>query len=377
MLPLLAAAALMLPVQAMAAGQGTFDGPYAKAADNLVVDDNITGTAFFAGNAVTINGNIEGDLFVAGERVDINGVVNGNVYAAANLVHIAGRVNGDCFSAGNTVFVEPNALLARDAFLAGANVSVNGPIGRHLYSGGQKMTLNSTIGQDANLQTNDMVVTGNAKIGGNLTYKSDHRMGIPAGAVAGATVFHLQKPDQVKHQDNIGDILWHMLLAVLAALLVWFILSLVCKDFWDNTSGRISARPYATMGVGALVLLVAPLLVIILLITIIGIPLALLLALAYAAALYLSKVVVAAFLGGLLAKRFPAMAKHHGVWSVLIGLIVVQAVLEIPIVGFFGGLLMLLFGLGALLMMFWPTRQGKPVSPADYPVQQNHPEVLQ
>ena len=375
-LPVLMLAVLALPVEAMAAGKVQVDDSYVRAAESIVVDQNISGTAILAGNDVTVNGNIDGDLFVAGERVDINGTVNGNVYVASNSGHIGGKISGDCFAAGNTVFVEPDTVLSRDLFVAGSNMFVNAPVGRHLYAGGDKLTLNSAVNKNARLKISNISFTDKARVGGSLYYEAAHKITVPAGVVAGNTVFKLKKADTPKAQESLGHVAAHSIKAILAGLLVWFILSLVRRDFWSNASGRISARPFMTVGVGALVLIVTPVLAVILLVTIIGIPLAMLLTLAYLAALYLSKVVTAAFLGGLLAKRFPLFTKHRGVWSVLIGLIVVQAILEIPVVGFFGGLIMLLLGLGALFLTLSPVRQWKQI-PAGGPALPQYPTESQ
>ena len=90
--------------------------------------------------------------------------------------------------------------------------------------------------------------------------------------------------------------------------------------------------------------------IILAMVTVIGIPIAIILGTVYPIALYLSRIIVAVFIGQWLAKRFKWPELHKGVWLVLLGLIILGALRMPPYIGFLSSLLIVMAGLGSLVM---------------------------
>lgn len=135
-----------------------------------------------------------------------------------------------------------------------------------------------------------------------------------------------------------------------SALLIWFLIRIWRPAFWQNTARPLAEQPLKTLGVGLLTLLVVPPIIILALVTVIGIPIAVILGAVYPIALYLSRIIVAVFIGQWLAKRFKWPELHKGVWLVLLGLIILGALRMRPYIGFLSSLLIVMAGLGSLVM---------------------------
>lgn len=361
--------ALALPTMALAADdQGNIfvdaaqkvKGPGFYAGNTIKLDGTIDGTTFAAGREITVNGQINGDLFIAGEVVVINGKVNGNLYAGARQILVKGQVMGDMFGAGQTLELTDEAYLHRDLLAAGAQIVQSGQVGRQLFASAQNLVIAGVVNDNAKLAVEKLELKDRAQIKGNLHYASPAQADIAAGAkVAGETSWKKVTPQVRQERKEFGDEIFWVIIGIAGALLVWFIITIWRPQFWSETAGAISREPLKTIGIGALAVFFMPFLAVLLMITVIGLPLGVILALAYGVGLYLSKIIAAVFIGTWLAGKLAWPAIHKGLWLVLLGLMMLALLVRIPIFGFLVLLLVIFAGLGALLLV----ATNKPANP--------------
>jgi Protein of unknown function, DUF583. len=341
----------------------TLNGPGFFGGNLVQVDGTVEGTTFAAGQEVRINGIINGDLFVAGQTIYINGKINGNIYAAGQNLSIGGQNSGDVFSAGQNVDITKEAVIGRDLFAAGARVSQGGTVQRLFSGGGSDILISGSIGQDANLEAENIQLLDGAVIKGNLSYKSAKEASIASGSLINGQTNWQYISTQPKQAKNApADFLRSTLLSIGSALLIWFLVRIWRPDLWAKNARFIAEQPLKTLGTGALALLVSPLLIILIMVTVIGIPIGIILGLVYGVTIYLSKIVVAVFIGSLLTKRFNWTEKHKGVWPVLLSLVILVFLLKVPILGFLVWLLVVFAGLGSLVMS---NLKSSPVPPVE------------
>ena len=338
----------------LAAGE-TIEGPGFFAGNVVKVDGNVEGTTFVSGQDVRINGNINGDLFVAAQSITINGTVIGNVYGAGQALTFDGQSESDVFFAGQNIAIGQDASVGRDIFVAGATILQEGVIQRNLFGGGAEIVLSGQIGGDVNLQTDSLKLQDGANIAGNLNYKGGNEADIGTGAtIAGDTDWEfaetMDRGTTVMRETRrpFMTVVW-FLWSLASALLIWFLIRIWRPAFWQNTARPLTERPLKTLGVGLLTLLVVPPMIILAMVTVIGIPIAIILGTVYPIALYLSRIIVAVFIGQWLAKRFKWPELHKGVWLVLLGLIILGALRMPPYIGFLSSLLIVMAGLGSLV----------------------------
>lgn len=358
------AALLMLPGRLQAADVGagrdistlgkgeTINGPGFFTGNLVQVDGTVEGTTFASGQEVRIDGIINGDLFAAAQTITINGQVNGNIYTAGQSIVIGTRATGDVFAAGQTMKVSREAVLGRDLMAAAQIVTMDGTVQRHFNGGGSEVVISGSVGQDADVEADRLRILTGAAIKGDLTYRSANEAEIAAGSnLLGRRDWQpVEKITPIPQKNMAAKTAGSILLKIAGALLVWFLLKVWRSDFWIGLADPLAEQPLKAIGMGILVFLLTPLLIILLMITVIGIPLGILLGILYGVMMYLSKIIVAVFMGSWMTKRFGWKDRHWGVWPVLLSLSILVLLAKIPFAGMLLRLVILLAGLGALIM---------------------------
>jgi len=340
----------------LAAGE-TIEGPGFFAGNVVKIDGNVEGTTFVSGQDVRVNGNINGDLFVASQTITISGMVTGNIYGAGQSLDFDGQSEGDVFFAGQSISIGRDASVGRDLFAAGATILQEGIIQRNLFGGAAEIVLSGQIGGDANLQTDSLKLQDGANIAGDLSYKGENEADIGTGAtIEGDTDWEFAETVDVDREvavkatrTPVRKFFW-FLWSLASALLIWFLIRIWRPAFWNNTVRPLAEKPLKTLGVGLLTLLVVPPMIILAMVTVIGIPAGFMLSAVYTFSLYLSRIIVAVFIGQWVAKRFKWPELHKGVWLVLLGLAVLGLLGLPPFVNFLSSLLTVMAGLGTLVM---------------------------
>ncbi|HCP15433.1 MAG TPA: hypothetical protein DIT32_06700 [Peptococcaceae bacterium] len=327
-------------------GLGFFAGNFVQ------VDGTVEGTTFASGQEVRINGIINGDLFAAAQTITINGQVNGNIYTAGQNVVIGTRTDGDVFAAGQTMKVSQEAVIGRDLMAAAQTVTMDGTVQRHFNGGGSDVVIGGSIGQNADVEAEHLRILPGAAIKGDLTYRSEQEAEIAIGSnILGRRDWQpMDKKTYMPPKNTAARTAGSILLNIVGALLVWFLLKVWRSDFWNVLADPLEDQPLKVIGMGILVFLLTPLLIILLMITVIGIPLGILLGILYGVMIYLSKIIVAVFMGSWMTKRFGWQERHMGIWPVLLSLTILVLLGKVPFAGMLLKLVILLAGLGALIM---------------------------
>jgi cytoskeletal protein CcmA (bactofilin family) len=328
-----------------------------------VVDDDL----YVAGNTITIDGTINGDLWVAGGTLTINGRVNGDVVAtvatlnidgevarsvrvAAGEVNIDGYIYGDLLFGGGDLNISGTATIGGDLLFAGGDVSVNGVIGGYIRGYGGEVTLADGVGSYVDIGVEKLTVAASAVIQGDLTYTSQDEAVIHSNAYIGGTVTRNLPREWPFKWGVLSNVLAN-LLAFLMILLIGIILVLVMPRRMALMSDTIKAKPWWSLGWGAVILFATPVAALVVLITIIGIPLALIGLALWGIAIYLSQIPAALFIGRWLLGYFNKTdSRGVMVGALALGLAILCLLRMIPYLGFFIGLAAALFGLGAALV---------------------------
>ena len=189
--------------------------------------------------------------------------------------------------------VGTRARLEHDGTLFGANLNVDGDVGRDLTTFGGFLDVGGTVGRDVNFRGGRLLVRAPSKVGRDLyaRVKSDKDAQIDPGVtITGKRNVELEKPQPSRYL-SFGFYV-RQLLRIGAAFLMGLLL------FWLFPGvGRISlstGRVLFTLGgIGFLAAVATPVAALILAITLIGIPIALVTLVLWLLGLYLAKIVVA------------------------------------------------------------------------------------
>lgn len=329
-----------------------YNGDYIVTGQDVRIEGNVDGDVIAAGNSVVVSGKVSGDVIVAGQSVTVGGSVGGSVRVAGNTVRIDGAVGRNVTVFAGAVTLGAASRVERNVYASAGAVEVLGTVGRELNVRAPEVILAGTTGGAANIELGPggrLVVRDSAALNGALTFWADTASALqrsPSSTFAHEPQFKpLPPPLPPFHPIR----LFGHLVRLFGLLAVGLVFVSLAPRMVRRLTDELLQRPVPAIGWGLVALVLTPLLAVALLLTLIGIPLALILLAAYAMTLYTSQVVASLGLGQLLAGQLPA-GKSWPLFVVLIigtvGFVVLTAV---PVFGGFLNALLVLWGLGATL----------------------------
>jgi len=342
-----------------------FGSDYFGAGGMLNLTEPVEGDALLAGGHVATASEVRGDLVAAGGEVSVGGAIGDDLYAAGGSVQFDAVVNGNARVAGGDISVGPATIVAGGLSLTGGQVEFEGVAQEYLRASGGSVHLDGEVVGDAEVRAKELLIGPNARIGGRLVYHGPSEPTVSEGAViSGGLEYHAEdtgryfrgvQPAVRDAATSLGTFLWFVGVFVAGALFV-----LLLPGFTSESAATIGRKPLPSLGLGLAILLCVPFVALVLLITIIGIPVALLLMSLYLLVLFLGWITAALFVAqrGLAALR-PGRPVTRG-WqllALLLGLVVLWLLQQIPLVGGWIGFVALLAGIGALTWRAFNGRQ--------------------
>ena len=301
-----------------------------------------------------------------GGNVEIVEAVDGDAQGAAGSIRIDAPVAGDARLAGGRIELGTGAAIAGDASIAGGSVIVRGAIQGDLKAAGGHVTIDGPIAGNASIAAGSLRLGPNARIGGKLRYRGGSLEKDSAAAVTGGIQHRASRErSHAPFGDSAGPWLWTAGLMVLAA-----ILAAALPGPSSRMIEELREKPWMAPLLGFIVLTTVPIAAVIVMITIIGIPIGLLVLLAYLALLLVGYVTAAVVIGGLLLGRFKAEAVGLAAWRAGAAVLAVLALTLLSRVPFLGGFLQfaaLIVGVGLLIGLALRFRQPPSAAPTPTP----------
>lgn len=312
---------------------------YFNAGDKVVIDGTINGDAYIAGGQVDVNGAIKGDLLVVGGEVNVRGEVMQNIRAVGGTILIEGTVGRNVSIVGGSLTLGKNAKINGNAALAGGDVSLGSDVA------------GSVIGAIGNLQ-----VFRDTQVKGNLTYWSDSEAQIANEASISGVVSYNQTNIQDRFNNSQqraqkavnGFGVFMKLISFVSVLVVGILLTRFMPVFSSKTAELVGTRFWKTMSSGFIIIVAMPVLIVLLLLTLIGIPFAFFASIVYIGLIYFSKFFVAMALGKHLSQVWKSNLSVS--WQFVVGIAIFYLLGMIPVIGFFVKLVFLFAGVGALFL---------------------------
>jgi hypothetical protein len=314
----------------------------------------ITGDLVAAAGRISLSHPVEGDAVLAAGSIEMRSRIGDDLRAAGGIVTLAGRVQGEALIAAGSIAFSPQAEIIGRAWLAGGEVAVAGRFHNGLTVYARNILVLANIAGNVRLTGETIEILPTANIGGNVFYVSDSEIKVHPGARVFGTI--TREPGTFVPWRSRFDLpgwppfrplLMSGLLVAGALLLVLF------PRFTATAAQSIGASPLRSLGLGTAIFFSAPPVIVLLVITIIGIPIALVLAGLYAAALLAGFLVAAYFIGerlALLARRRPVTGFWGRVAALAAALLLLWLVRHLPYIGGFLILLTLITGIGAMML---------------------------
>lgn len=312
---------------------------------------------------LSISGTITGSVIVFSSgtvAVEPTGRVEGSLRGAAVSVTIQGEVDGDVFVSAPSVVVEDTATIGRDAMVFAGTGRIEGTVERDVRGRTLRLVVDGSVAGDLDVATQKLEIGPAAEIDGDVLYRSPVEADIASQATIGGTLTRLSAQSNFVY----GVIL---ALANIVGFLGFLVVGLVVLAVLRGSSTRAAAavvtRPIRSLLVGVVTVLLLPAGIAVLAVTLVGIPLAALLALVGIALFIVGPVPAVTALGNrILFKRgglFGAFLVGAILWRLGIWLI--------PIVGGFVYLVGFVWGVGAWVLGALATRRADPIPVALLP----------
>lgn len=329
---------------------------------NVKPNQTIDSSVYSAGKTVTVNGTINGDLYCAGQNVMIDATVKGDILCAGQTITVKGTVEGNIRVAGQTITVDAqvsraatvmgdmitvtkNAQIGRDATITGSTVTIDGKIGRDAVIAAGKTDLSGTIGRNTQFDGNQLSVVNDGAIKGNLVYTSTENAVVTQQQVGGNIDHNTPKQEKPSKAMFFGASVKIFIFFALA--MIFFALMLVLA--WPQAFHRVSGIAVRGLGktvlAGFLASIVVPMILIGLSFSVIGIPLAIFVFLAWILIAMLSMPVTAYYLGSMILAK-----SKQPIPMMLLGIVLLCILFYLPIIGIIVMFVSHWIGTGAILL---------------------------
>jgi len=333
-------------------------GDVLAAGQAVDLPDSVAGDVMAAGGELRFTGTARGSYLGVGGEQEIDGRVEESLRGAGGVIRLRGEVARNVTVAGGEIFLERDAVVGRNAYLAGGEVEVLGTVEGSLRIAGGEVLLDGPVTGDVEVEAGRLRVGPGARVGGDFRYQvTEAPAAIDPGARIDGAVVERRADSE---EERRGRTLFRVL-RVLA-----FVLSgAVVVALFPGTAAALTAaareRSATALGVGLLTLVLVPLAVVAVAVTLLGAPLAIIGALLYGISLYLAPVPAALWLGALLLEQAPepggvrtARAAEFAAGGALLAILGF-----VPLVGFLVRAAAVLLGLGAAVLVVQDSRRGR------------------
>lgn len=324
------------------------------------------GDLYAAGEAVRVLGRLAGDLVAGAQRVIVDGQVEGDVFAAARTVDLRGAIgdstrvvaeqvvvdttiDGDLIAGANRVQILEGTVIRGGVAAAASSLEIDGTVEEDLRAAVGELVLRGTVRGDANVIADRLDLAPDARIEGDLDYRTRIPLSPEAAArVAGAVRYE----EPIDEDEDEGSAAWSFLFwtwqagaALLAGMLAVALLRPLVQQLASAIAGETTLG--ALLGFGAF--LIVPVGAAVVMMTLVGLPIGIIAMLLFSVALYVAKLPIAVWAGDqLLARAGRPDASPYAAMAV--GILALYLLFEIPWLGGLFWLAATWLGLGAMVL---------------------------
>lgn len=319
------------------------EGNFYVFGDSVSLLGPVEGDLVVLGGTVNLNGSVTGDVLVLGGNVTINGEVGDDVRAVAGSVTIAGKVGGDVAAAVGKIDILSTAEIDGDILAYSSSLTLAGRLGGKLMGNIGTARLDGGVSGDVEVTTNVLELGKNAKIQGEITYKSDVELiRAPEAEVAG----------DILRNDRVSEVAGRGVRSLTPLLLLLFAtlsLYLVFKTPLERVVATTRTNFNKALLVGFLALFLVPIAIAVLLVSLLGSVIGVMLLLVYILLVLVAILTMSLTVGELISLAV-YKDSHLNVWWILLGALIIAVVGGVHLLGFLGVVVIFLATLGGMLL---------------------------
>lgn len=333
------------------------EGSLFAAVRQLTVETPVEGDLYCTARTVYVEAPVRGDVLCAAQQVTVSGTVAGSVRVLGQGLHLRSLRSGSLFFLGRSLRIGEESRVAGDLLFAGSDATVDGSVSRDLLAAGQSVAVNGPVGGGAWVSSNNLTFGPATSVGGDLTYWSKNRIEADTSVVSGS-IHHYQsesspEPEAAEPESTGGFVTWGFLYYTVALLLVALSLWLPWKGWVRKRAVYLVQHPLPALSWGLVALFVPPPLIVVLGVTLIGLPLSLMIGLAWTFMIILAPALSGAALGRYFLQQ-TWIEKSGSWWSLVVGIPLLVLLTYAPWLGWLLTLLAIVAGAGTFFRAVLP-----------------------
>ncbi len=398
--------------------------------ETVIIDGTVNGDLIAAGNEIRINGIVKGDVIAMAKTIVVKGKIEDDARLAGFDVQISeeGQIADDVNAAAFSFIARSGSQVGGDTYLLARQAEFAGRMDGNLTAGLDALKITGSINGDVTVEVSapeagpeqiaplaqffpmpllpsGLYIADTAAIQGKLTYTSPAMGNISPDAKISEQIFQTPAPETTPETPAVEKpvpepsgatgillaILWWFIGALrrFIALIVFLLLLAWLLPIVPQVASKLREKLWPSLGWGCLIEIIFFVAMPIIFVIIIGITILLgiltlgelqgyfaslaLLLQGFVAVIfglitaYVTKVVVGHCAGRWLLEQANSRQANGPIWPAIIGIVLFVIVASIPVLGWIIGLVVTLFGLGALWLwlreVWWPNRKGHLISP--------------
>lgn len=310
------------------------------------------------GGTAVLSGPVLGDLFVVGGNVTILNQVSGDIRVVGGNIVMTGDVLGDAVVAGGQIILSGKTI-GGDVAIAGGAIRLESEVKGDVKIAGGEIYINAPITGNVEIKSQKLTLGPSADIKGDLIYKATKPATIEEGGkVQGETVFTeikgLNRNDKDAKAAMRGFLTFVFIAKFLMLLTGGLVIGLVFRKYSRELVEKGANNPLKELGRGVVAIIVLPILSIILLITIIGMPLGMLGLLSFIMLMVFASILTPVFLGALVYKWISRKSDYVVNWKTIsLGVVIYCLLGLIPFLGWIVLCVASAITLGSALSIKW------------------------
>ena len=200
-------------------------------------DVQIDGNLFAIGANISLNNVVVyGDIFIVGQNITFSNVtVFGTAFLAGETINTNNaNFNGNIFSASQTMNF---GGVAQDIFAAADNFSINDGslIAREIFAGASTISINGTIGKNAHISAEEVIIMDNANIAGTLNYSSNQEANISSESNIGVVEFNkVEEVDEEESSSSISVTAYNVVTIIIKSIFICGFIFLFARGFMQK-----------------------------------------------------------------------------------------------------------------------------------------------
>lgn len=321
---------------------------------NILNEGKINGSVITASTSINNSGTINGSVISIAPNFTNSGVINKSVIGFYNNMYLNdSHIKKDLICYGNKVITNEKTVVNGDVNLYVDDVLLKGKVDGDVLVVGKSVTINGVVNGNVKVGCNELVLGRDTRINGSLTYESPNPIvktdqSKVKGSIKNEDLgFKIPSVANEEGSALAGFISYYGILNKISILLIAVLLFKLFPMSALKVELFTRRNVFKCLSVGAMTMLFIIPVIFILLITIVGMPVALHIASLYFDLTYIATIPTALVLGGLFIKGQNLSSK------MLTGILVIFALDFLPS-SFFSSVITLianLIGIGSIVML--------------------------